>query len=297
MQMKDFIRKGFEAFDGIRKVNGYKDVTTDVSTYDLAEVLVGCSRKLWLKKNKYSAKEKTYGELMRIMNARQVKQNVLDILDAGGASLGEACTAYFDVSGVEVKAHIDAVVKGEDGSQYGVLIYTVREGAFKYLDVVKDTHYVNAQLLLLNNGLINGIYIFYADREGENAISDPFFVEYDSRIADKVIDEAVNVMESEEAPDPVEVNLKYKELKSGELSVELSAWQCDRCDYYGVSCEGTLPEDWLGLGVIAKIDPDKGQVKVDNKKISAVSEVEDIIKEVWIRDAVGIVEFVKNLCG
>jgi len=294
LELREIVERGFE---GKAVVDNSK-----ITLGDIADGWLNCKRKLGLKYERSPAKELTNGERLRIYNARKVKENVLDIIEKGTESLGgrfqKVSADLFPQADYDLLSLLSALIE-LDGTRYGVCIFTVREGAFRYIDGPKDTHQLMAEMVLyLAGGELDYVVVYYADREGENGVSDPFLVSRNDQRAKSalgLLEEITSNPGSTSLP-TAEISLKYKPLKNGDNSVEIVAWQCERCDYYEVSCPGAIYSKYLGLGVLGKdvagegkFKPDKLKEKVEEEHVEMLSR---LIEDALTRDRLRVLSWV-----
>lgn len=131
--------------------------------------------------------------------------------------------------------------------------------------------------------------VLYIDREGQNQM-----LQYPGKWDDEWINEQAVRQASEEAneirdrfiskrddpdaiPPTLDPWLSIRENK-GDNSIYIeSAWQCDYCDMFGKSCEGSLPKALQNNGIVAKGDhqqPDELNLKFEHDEF----DVRDVIR-------------------
>jgi hypothetical protein len=105
--------------------------------------------------------------------------------------------------------------------------------------------------------------VFYLDREGQN---EPlmFPVDHcDGRIED-ASDLANEIRESDELPPLMSTSAKVSRNKTTADSVYLDVpWQCQYCEFRGVSCEGAISEDLEYTNKLGELREDQVVITAD----------------------------------
>lgn len=142
----------------------------------------------------------------------------------------------------------DLTLMGPNGEHVVVDVKTLRGAGFRWMtDAAKPANALQVQAYMMALDADYGI-ILYIDREGQN-FAKQFYVERD----DERVHEAFGVATAVAAL-PVPMPVLEPVTKKGKLA---EPWQCDWCDYRGVSCPGALAnyeERTLNAQLVASIE-------------------------------------------
>lgn len=209
---------------------------------DLAVSIPGddgkCPRQLWLRLHGAEKAKKHPGQHLMFAAGHRLHAAVVEWLREGLEDGWEITGVECDLTSVlpeGLSGTCDIVLTGPNGERVVVDTKSLRGRAFSFLDSPKPANVLQVQAYCFALDADYGM-LLYVDREGQNFARE-FRVERD----DAAVKEAVDVAKRIEGllePPPV---LQPKELKKGKKN----PWQCDYCDYCGVSCPGAVPKEAL----------------------------------------------------
>lgn len=188
------------------------------------------------------------------------------------------CTGYLPTATDTGSA--DLVLWKPDEEQFLVVeIKTQRGRSFNYLksdNQPKESHRLQAEGYLygltrrfedqFEDPTVNGC-VFYLDREGQN---EPlmFPVDRQDERIDRASVKANGIAGQTEAPEIMQIGAKVSRNK-GPDSVYLDVpWQCQYCEYRGVSCEGAIEESLEYGNKLGELEDGNVLITADESKIN-----------------------------
>jgi len=233
-----------------------------------------CRLQLWLRYNNYHKKNKNNGTKLMFKQGNNLHEILADLIKKG-------LPDNWEVVGVEKQISIDFITGRYDcqiinkttGKKYIIDFKTVRGAAFNYLNKPKGSHILQVQSYMLAENADGG-FVIYADREGQNFVKQ-FEVKRNDEKVKKSIEIAKNITYSEIAPKILSPKIRINENKGNNSVVADLRWQCKYCDFRGVSCEGSIPEEYEdNLGKVV------GHLDSEGNFIEKIEGIKEYIKEV-----------------
>lgn len=149
-----------------------------------------------------------------------------------------------------ITGRLDILISDEE--EYCVIDVKSRRGNyFRYNNDIKLTNkfQIGGYIYALNNMLkkkVNNGKVVEVDREGQNFAVEHDFI-YTEEFAGQIYDtihEVQVIANSDEPPALMKPKIKINKNKGADsVNVDLP-WQCNYCDYRGVSCPGAVPPEF-----------------------------------------------------
>ncbi len=233
-----------------------------------------CPRQLWLRYHGADRREPKLGEQIMWDQGREMQYRYTWTLEAGLPEDWFITGIEHDLSDYlpnEDTGHADLIL--ESPEQFIVVeVKTQRGRAFQYLNEAKKSHvlqlsgYVYALRKYVDRNVLG--VVLYLDREGQNRpvqfapeLVEPSKIEH--------ISDQTNEIVSGKKPPILQPQLDINENKGPDSIYLKSPWQCDYCDYEGVSCPGALEQEFKDLGIVAKRDND-GKLSFKEERVEPI---------------------------
>lgn len=224
---------------------------SDLSVYFPPEEGGACARALKLRLQGAERHPPKPGTLLMFDNAHGIHERIIPIVQRGLEGIAPGWSVrYVELSlkgllpdGVE-DGRMDFELTGPNGEVVIADTKTMRGGAFPHLDrerKPKDSHRLQVSAYALAYGA-DAACILYLDREGQNFGRFFAFPRADG-VVHKAIAVAKRVKESHELPPVLRPTLEVLRRKGPDSLVVNEPWQCQYCDYRGVSCPGALADE------------------------------------------------------
>ena len=271
--------------DGMPKRNNWDNFSLHVSdlgaNYNLDQDDRKCPRQIWYRLNGYAKKDLKPGVKLMFEQGHNLEEKVIEWLTRG-LSDAKVVARQMDVSaGISpLTGKLDILI--EYGGRYMVVDVKSRRGnSFTYTNDIRPSNrmqvagYIYALRNIMKLPVENGA-IIEVDREGQR-FARTFHFQYDRKLEKEVentIDFLKEIKHSDIKPKLLKPKLKINKNKGNDSVVAKLPWQCSRCDYRGVSCEGAIPpefDDDLGK-VVGHINNNEFGEDEFLEKIEGISE-------------------------
>jgi len=225
---------------------------------DLGKAADGCLRGLWLDFQHVDKAEHGIGKLLMFDHGNRIHETINRYLFESGlfSTLEFEGQCNLEILGEDFHGRYDCMAVVDD--EPIIIDYkTVRGAAFEHLIEPKTSHVAQVQAYLMALELRRG-YVIYIDREGQNGWR-IFEIGRDDDNVKTLATKCIHARYNE--PPILEPVFKKDELKTKTNYYVSCPWQCQYCDYYGVSCKGAMPKE-LDIGKAFAAEEVKGQLVI-----------------------------------
>jgi len=248
-----------------------------------------CQRQLWHRLNGADSNPLKAGQLLMFQQGSSLEEQIVELLKKSLPYYFKVVATQMDVSlGSPLNGRLDILVADMNSGEMEVIdVKTVRGGAFRYRDEIKETDkfqvagYIYALRKMMFADITKGC-ILQVDREGQN-FTRHYHFDFHHELQQEIestITELGWIAESDDPPEYHPIKITVNENKGDDSIKAELPWQCNYCQYRNISCQTAIPKkyhDSLGK-VVGHIREGEFDCKIDGLKEYINAYVEEALE-------------------